>query len=261
MAYCRYNGNKIFYEVYGEGEPLLFVHEWSNSSLLFKRLGLRHFNSRYQVIIMDLPGFGKSDPINNLTFDDFSQILKTILDELMIRKVTLMGFCLGAAISLDFTLKYNKHVDNLVLIEPTVIYPAILNFLLIPLIGKVIYNWVTRTKHGFTLFSRIMVGKNSIKSKILHSTVKRSSVPTSYQYLKMLYNNKISGARELALSAIQSKTLLIQGELTLDIFKKNAEYINNSIKNCGEVIIKEGRHFLLVEKPKEVYDSITSYFT
>lgn len=57
--YVQINGAKIYYEEYGEGEPLLLIH--GNGGNITKMGNqIDYFKSRYRVIIADNRGQGKS---------------------------------------------------------------------------------------------------------------------------------------------------------------------------------------------------------
>ena len=52
----------------GQGKPLVFIHGWSNNwvgwTLLAEKLA-----PRYKLYLMDLPGFGDSDPLPKYTVE------------------------------------------------------------------------------------------------------------------------------------------------------------------------------------------------
>ena len=76
--------------------------------------------NEYSTITYDLLGHGKT--INNkeeITLDDFSNQLKTILNFLKIDKINLVGFSLGSLIALDFASKFQDKLNSLVVIGAT----------------------------------------------------------------------------------------------------------------------------------------------
>jgi pimeloyl-ACP methyl ester carboxylesterase len=64
------------------------------------------FINEFSTLTYDLLGHGKSELIDNeVSLDDFSNQLKSLLDFLNIKKINLIGFSLGSLIAIDFTTK------------------------------------------------------------------------------------------------------------------------------------------------------------
>lgn len=105
------------YVVEGEGETLLFIHGLSDNLLYWEVLA-SFLKKDYQILRIDLRGHGES-PLggDEITVDVYSDDLKSLLDELDIAKVNLIGFSLGGSVALDFAIKYPDMVSSLVLMS------------------------------------------------------------------------------------------------------------------------------------------------
>jgi (E)-2-((N-methylformamido)methylene)succinate hydrolase len=98
--------------------PLVFIHG----------VGLNHqmwepqvnYLREYSTITYDLLGHGKTpfDKVE-ITLDDFSKQLLSILDFLKINKCNLVGFSLGSLIALDFASKFQNKLNSLTVIGTT----------------------------------------------------------------------------------------------------------------------------------------------
>ncbi len=107
----------LHYKVEGSGETLVFIHGLSDDLNYWEFLAT-HLKRHYQVIRFDLPGHGQSElGEDEITLDFYINSLISILDELNVDTVNLIGFSLGGAISLDFALKYPEKVDSLVVMS------------------------------------------------------------------------------------------------------------------------------------------------
>ena len=105
------------YKVEGSGEALVFIHGLSDSLLYWEFLAA-NLKDDYQIIRMDLRGHGESELGNDeITIDAYVGDLKNLLDELKITHANLIGFSLGGAVAIDFTIKYPDIVDSLVLMS------------------------------------------------------------------------------------------------------------------------------------------------
>ncbi len=105
------------YKIEGKGETLVFIHGLSDS-LEYWELLANILKTKYQILRMDLRGHGKSDLKNDeITIDLYTNDLRELLDNLNLKKVHLIGFSLGGAIALNFSLKYSDMVSSMVLMS------------------------------------------------------------------------------------------------------------------------------------------------
>jgi 4,5:9,10-diseco-3-hydroxy-5,9,17-trioxoandrosta-1(10),2-diene-4-oate hydrolase len=76
--------------------------------------------ARFRVLVVDQPGFGKSDkpPVKGNYFTFAADALASLLDELGIGKVHLVGNSLGGGTAVRFALNYPEQADRLVLMGP-----------------------------------------------------------------------------------------------------------------------------------------------
>lgn len=59
MSYISYEDYEIYYEVFGEGEPLLMIHGNTASSKMLKEEAI-YYSNYYKIILVDMIGHGKS---------------------------------------------------------------------------------------------------------------------------------------------------------------------------------------------------------
>ena len=84
------------------------------------RRNLPPFAERFRTLIIDQPGYGKSDkpPGAGHFFTFAADALAGLLDELGIDKVHLVGNSLGGGTALRFALNYPERAERLVLMGP-----------------------------------------------------------------------------------------------------------------------------------------------
>ena len=105
------------YKLEGSGETLVFIHGLSDSLLYWEYLA-SNLKDHYQVLRVDLRGHGESElKDDELTIGLFADDLHSLLRELNIGKVGLIGFSLGSAVALDFAIRYPQMVSSLVLMS------------------------------------------------------------------------------------------------------------------------------------------------
>ena len=109
--------NEINYLIEGSGEPVVFIHGLSDSLMYWQAL-TSDFTNNYRVLRYDLRGHGET-PLGSdeISVELFSDDLKNLLDDLNIKKAHIVGFSLGGAVALDFSLKNPSYVSSMVLMS------------------------------------------------------------------------------------------------------------------------------------------------
>lgn len=110
-GFAEINGAKIYYEVAGEGHPLVLIHAGIADSRMWDDQ-FDAFAEHHLVVRYDVRGFGKSEkpPTPFSHRDDLYALLKF----LEIERTYLVGVSLGGGIAIDFTLDHPKMVDALI---------------------------------------------------------------------------------------------------------------------------------------------------
>jgi len=102
-----YEGSKIFYRILGSGKPVVLLHGFGEDSEIWKNQ-VDFLQDKFQLIIPDLPGSGKSTMDNGpWTMDRFAEVLKSILEKESIKECVLIGHSMGGYITLAFAEKYS----------------------------------------------------------------------------------------------------------------------------------------------------------
>ena len=117
MPYADVDGVKLYYEETGEGEPILFVHEFAGDYRSWEPQ-LRYFAKRYRCIAYNARGYPPSDVPEDVS--QYSQDIATddiagVLRHLEIDSAHIVGLSMGAFASLHFGLRYPAMARSLVL--------------------------------------------------------------------------------------------------------------------------------------------------
>ncbi|MFC7356993.1 alpha/beta fold hydrolase [Jejudonia soesokkakensis] len=86
----------LYYEDYGEGQPVILIHGWPLSSAMFEQQRWAIVEAGFRCISYDRRGFGKSDkPWNGYDYDTLATDLNDIIQALNLDNVILVGFSMG----------------------------------------------------------------------------------------------------------------------------------------------------------------------
>ena len=108
-----HDGVKLYYEVYGAGEPLLLVHG-NGGSIADLGAQIAHFRKRYKVIAMDSRDQGKSgDSPDKLTYEKMTDDLAALLDHLKAGPVNVLGWSDGGIEALLLGIRHPAKVKKI----------------------------------------------------------------------------------------------------------------------------------------------------
>jgi hypothetical protein len=115
--YLKLKDTDLYYEVYGEGEPLVLLHGNSGSIKDYYQQ-IPVLSKQYKIIAVDTRGQGKSKDTSkkDFTYKLFADDVKALADELKLDKVNIVGWSDGGNTGLEFALKYPERLNKLVTI-------------------------------------------------------------------------------------------------------------------------------------------------
>ncbi|MCM4154294.1 alpha/beta hydrolase [Arenibacter sp. N53] len=123
-AFIETNGVKIYYEIHGEGEPLVLLHG-NTGTLDSWNPWMKELAPSYKVITVDLRGHGQSTyPANDATHKQYALDVYGLLDALSIDEFRAIGFSTGGMTLIHMATMQPDRLMSLVLIGATSYFPA-----------------------------------------------------------------------------------------------------------------------------------------
>lgn len=118
------NGQQLYFEVHGTGEPLLLLHGFSGSSQDWIP-SLEKWGTKFQLIVPDLRGHGRSGILSKpFRHEDAATDLFALLDHLGIRTCKGVGISAGGNILLHMATKHPERISAMVLVSATPYFHA-----------------------------------------------------------------------------------------------------------------------------------------
>lgn len=114
-------GAKVRYADVGKGRVVVLLHGFLESLEVWFGNGFaQSLAKNYRVIAIDLPGHGKSECIGYVhRMERMAQVVKCVMDELGLRRYTVVGHSMGGYVALAFAEKYPENVCGLCLFHST----------------------------------------------------------------------------------------------------------------------------------------------
>ncbi|MFV0142806.1 alpha/beta fold hydrolase [Empedobacter falsenii] len=107
----------LFYENTGNGKPLVFLHGFLESHLIWNNLR-KNLEKEVQIITIDLPGHGNSENSQEVnTMEEMAEKVIIVLDELNLEKATFIGHSMGGYVACALAELFPERVENIVLIN------------------------------------------------------------------------------------------------------------------------------------------------
>ena len=98
------NDLQMNFQVFGAGPPLVILHGWGDNSSSWQTVA-ELLASRYQVFVVDLPGFGGSDaPPVAWSVDEYREVIEGFISEMELESPVLMGHSHGGKIACELIL-------------------------------------------------------------------------------------------------------------------------------------------------------------
>jgi pimeloyl-ACP methyl ester carboxylesterase len=109
---------RIYYEDFGQGRPVILIHGWPSTHLLWEYQSADLAAAGMRVISYDRRGFGLSSvPYRAYDYDSLSSDLNELIEKLDLHDVTLVGFSMGGGEVVRYLSKFgDKRIAKIVLI-------------------------------------------------------------------------------------------------------------------------------------------------
>src|ERR1044071_3030670 len=119
------DGVEIYYEVYGQGMPFLFLSETACDGAVWKLYQVPEFARDHRVVILDYRGTGLSGkPSQNYTTKIFAEDAVAVLDQLGLEGAVVCGHSMGGRVAQLLALEYPSKVSKLILASSGAAHPG-----------------------------------------------------------------------------------------------------------------------------------------
>ena len=120
-GYADVNGLHMYYEVQGEGSPLVLLHGGVQSIDLSFAALIPELAGRHRLIGVELQGHGRTADIDRTrTPAALAGDVVALLDHLRIERAHVLGFSLGAAVTIELAVSHPDRVRSVVPISEPV---------------------------------------------------------------------------------------------------------------------------------------------
>lgn len=259
------NGKRLRVSRLGKGPPLILLHGYPENLQIWNRLAPL-LASHFQVIALDWPGMGYSEPWSGgATPQIQAERLVTLLDEWGIEKASLLGMDMGGQPALAFAASHPDRIERLIVMNSLVF-------------GDERTSWEIRwlRKFGFNRFALRHLGgivfRRAESTFLPRGTQLDSETRADFwrafstvevrRFISKMcagYQGTLDKLPPLY-TRISAMTLVLWGERDKHFPVIQAERLHREIAGSQLEIVPEGTHWMSIDRAAEVAERINSWF-
>jgi pimeloyl-ACP methyl ester carboxylesterase len=249
MATATVDGHMLFYTrpVKSEGCPvLLLLHGAGGSHLGWPREIQRLAGTN--VYNLDLPGHGRSPGPGRATVEEYADVVQAFIDKLDLINITLIGHSMGGAIAQTLALRGLPEVGKMIILNSSAklrVAPQLLDAAR------------TEPQMAADLVARMSWSAGADKDKVRLSQATMLQIDPVVLHGDFLACDCFDIRSEL--NKISIPTLVVCGSEDQMTPPKFGRYLAENISGAQLVEIEDAGHFAMLEKPKEVANTIAEF--
>ena len=238
----EYDNIKINYKDYGkkDSEAIVYLHGWGQNIEMMEPIA-NPFEKNNRIVIIDLPGFGKSEePKTSWTLEDYVTMIHKLLKELKINNPNIIGHSFGGKLGILYASKYPT--KRLVLLAS----PFKVEFKKQPLKVRV-YKRIKKVP--------FLKGLAEIMKNKIGSTDYKNATPRMREILVKHVNTDLTEEAK----KIKCPTLIIWGTNDTAVKVEDAYILEKLIEDSGVVIYEGCTHYAYLERLNQTIRVLQSF--
>jgi len=233
-------GISLYYEVEGQGPPLLLLHGGAGNGMQFDKQR-PEFARTHRLIVPDCRAQGRTtDRPGPLTYHDMAEDMVALLDSLKIRKVDVMGWSDGGNIGLDMAIHHPNRVVHLVTFGANVSPDGL---------APPDREW-NRTATADSFGPGMQQGWTALNPQPDHYREVMEKILVMWRTLPQFTKQQLHG--------IRARTLVCAGEHDL-ILPEHTQMIASSIPGAESWIVPGASHGAMIERPDLVNPRVLGF--
>ncbi len=263
MPKTKVNDINIYYEIHGDGFPLVMIMGLGADIMWWEPELLEGFAKNFKVIVFDNRGAGRSDkPANNYSIKLFADDTIGLMKVLGIEKAHILGVSMGGMIAQEIAINYPNMVERLVLVVtspggPKAIPPSPEALEQLTMDRSKMKPEDIAKKVIETLFPQDYLKRHpEILDKFIKRITKYMIPPDAYMRQLNAVMNFNSYER---LHKIRAPTLIVMGGKDIIVPPENGRILAEKIPNSKLVIFEESGHGLIVQEREKFLKIVTDF--
>ncbi|MFH1312310.1 MAG: alpha/beta hydrolase [Candidatus Eisenbacteria bacterium] len=253
------NGVGLSYRIVGKGNPLVVIHDGPGYEKSLMYAGFDNLASDLRVIYYDQRGCGRSEPLSPVTSStiaDNIEDLEALRRYFHLEKFSIAAHGWGAVIALEYTRKYQKYIDSIVLLTPISPFsPQPRDETILERLPAEVQQSVAEVLSQPTM--SMLERKERIMKLVMPSLFYRSEASRSIDFRRLRYSADVNirlsdelGSLNLfpVLGEITVPTLVVIGRHDITTPVRDQMAYADGIRSASAVVFNGSGHFPFVEE-------------
>ena len=240
----------------GQGPSVILIHGLASSIYSWADV-IGPLSERFDVIALDLPGFGASSKPDDLSFGDYEPTLVGLMAALDVPKAHFVGNSMGGAVSLLMAARERDRVDHVVILDSAGFNlkpgerPFLARLLASRAAGPLSERLPVKRLLTRLFLKRLIRDETRITGERVDEYVAPFLSPGALASARSLLLSRVDEDFEKDLASIQAPTLVLWGRFDPWLPLSHADRFVAEIKGARKVVLETG-HMPQEEKPLEV---------
>ncbi|MBS3786769.1 alpha/beta fold hydrolase [Candidatus Bipolaricaulota bacterium] len=256
------NGVDLYYEVKGEGPPLVMIQGLGYSSRFWFNQ-VPELKEDFELVLFDNRDVGKSEIVDReYEMEDMARDVKGLIDELNLNQVNVLGLSMGGYIAQHLALGWPDLVEKLILVSTHAGGPKYLaatgdlweEILDVEGLSE---REIYRKGYRYSVSEDFFEDEETVE-KLVDMRVEDAQPEEAYQ-------RQFQAASEFDLSdrlgEIETDTLIVSGEEDRVVPGQFAEQLNEGIPNSRLEVVEGAAHLIHIEKPEVLNSLVTDFIS
>ncbi|WP_088105285.1 alpha/beta fold hydrolase [Halalkalibacter urbisdiaboli] len=257
----------VYYELYKCSRRshgvLLMIHGFVSSSYSFRAL-IPYLRKKYDIITVDLPGFGRSAKRHDFrySFDNYSNLIAAFITHMALTNVTLIGHSMGGQVALYTAKKFPNLVNYIVLlsssgylkrVKRSYVYATYL-----PFAQTFIRRWLQKKDYKKAI-NQVVYNKKMVSDDVVREYSRPFNEEAFYDSLICLVRQREGDLTASELQMISQPCLILWGEEDKIIPVRIGKRLASDLPRSQFFSFKKTGHLVPEERPKEVSQKIKRF--
>ena len=224
------NGISMHYAIYGSGSPVIFVHGGlANSDYWGNQVPA--VAAHHTVVVMDSRGHGRSTrDARPYGYDLMADDVVALMDELKISKADIVGWSDGGIIGLDLAMRHKDRIGRVFAFAANTVTSGVVDGVEK---NPTFAAYIERAGHEYARYSATPKEYDTFVDRISKMWAEQPNWT------------------DAQLKAIDTPTLVVDGDHDEAIKRPHTEYIAATIPHAGLMILPNASHFAFLQDPRQ----------
>lgn len=248
----------VHYETYGRGRPVLLLHGWLGSWVLWRR-SIEILGSEFRTYALDFFGFGNSgDKAENYSVDSFVSMVHEFMDRLGIVKAPLVGHSMGGTVSLSTAVQYPERVVKVIVIGSP-IQGSSLNMLLkasgSPHFAHLIWRFPNLVRLFMRGYSYFMARDGRAMSQMILQDLQNITVESFFESIGTLHKTDL----RQNIQTLQMPVMGIYGKRDIIVHPSQSQVLKQFVPHSHIDWYETAGHFPMLDEPDRFHHNVIDF--